>query len=375
MWDFFEHYKSQIGYATLVVGSVVVLRFLTNVLYKWLLAQEQKKYPGESPKAVVWVKRILNALWLVLGVILLSFLFVDEEAYGLLRHNFNIILYLGIVAIVTIVAAAAVNMWFRKSIKKKVEKLEDPTSFKFLRYVAVIGIYTTGILFALLAFPSLKGVAQTALGGAGVIALIAGVASQEALANLVGGVFIISFKPFRIGDVIKVTDTMVGTVTDITLRHTVIRNFENKMIVIPNAIINKEKLINYDLGELKICERIEFQISYESDLDLAKKIMQEECEKHPLIIDNRTEIEILDGLPKVRTALVSLNESTITVRAWAWAKNYGDAFNMRCDILESVKNRFDKEGIDLAYPHRTIVFKDPDIFRKYENEGTASNSN
>lgn len=375
MWDFFEHYKSQIGYATLVVGSVLLLRFLTNVLYKWLLAQEQKKYPGESPKAVVWVKRILNALWLVLGVILLSFLFVDEEAYGLLRHNFNIILYLGIVAIVTIVAAAAVNMWFRKSIKKKVEKLEDPTSFKFLRYVAVIGIYTTGVLFALLAFPSLKGVAQTALGGAGVIALIAGVASQEALANLVGGVFIISFKPFRIGDVIKVTDTMVGTVTDITLRHTVIRNFENKMIVIPNAIINKEKLINYDLGELKICERIEFQISYESDLDLAKKIMQEECEKHPLIIDNRTEIEILDGLPKVRTALVSLNESTLTVRAWAWAKNYGDAFNMRCDILESVKNRFDKEGIDLAYPHRTIVFKDPDIFRKYENEGTATNSN
>ncbi|MRT16091.1 mechanosensitive ion channel family protein [Vitellibacter sp. q18] len=375
MKEFFEQYQTQILFAVFVIGSVVVLRFLTNLLYKWLLAQEQKKYPGESPKAVVWVKRILNALWLVLGVILLSFLFVDEEAYDSLRHNFNIILYLGIVAIVTIVGAAAVNMWFRKSIQKKVEKLEDPTSFKFLRYVAVIGIYTTGVLFALLAFPSLKGVAQTALGGAGVIALIAGVASQEALANLVGGVFIISFKPFRIGDVIKVTDTMVGTVTDITLRHTVIRNFENKMIVIPNAIINKEKLINYDLGELKICERIEFQISYESDLDLAKKIMQEECENHPLVIDNRSEIDILDGQPKVRTALISINESTLTVRAWTWARNYGDAFNLRCDILESVKKRFDNEGIDLAYPHRTIVFKDPDIFRKNEDEGTANNSN
>jgi small-conductance mechanosensitive channel len=375
MKEFFEQYQTQILFAVFVIGSVVVLRFLTNLLYKWLLAQEQKKYPGESPKAVVWVKRILNALWLVLGVILLSFLFVDEEAYDSLRHNFNIILYLGIVAIVTIVGAAAVNMWFRKSIQKKVEKLEDPTSFKFLRYVAVIGIYTTGVLFALLAFPSLKGVAQTALGGAGVIALIAGVASQEALANLVGGVFIISFKPFRIGDVIKVTDTMVGTVTDITLRHTVIRNFENKMIVIPNAIINKEKLINYDLGELKICERIEFQISYESDLDLAKKIMQEECENHPLVIDNRSEIDILDGQPKVRTALISINESTLTVRAWTWARNYGDAFNLRCDILESVKKRFDNEGIDLAYPHRTIVFKDPDIFRKNEDERTANNSN
>lgn len=374
MMDFFEQYKSQTGLALLVIGSVVVLRFLTNVLYKRLLAQKQKKYPGESSKAFIWVKRILNALWLVLGLILLGLVFADEAAYDTLRHNFNIILYLGIVAIGTIVGAATVNMWFRMRIKKKIENLEDPTSFKFLRYVAVIGIYTIGVLFALLAFPSLKGVAQTALGGAGVIALIAGVASQEALANLVGGVFIISFKPFRIGDVIKVTDTMVGTVTDITLRHTVIRNFENKMIVIPNAIINKDKLINYDLGEQKICERIEFQISYESDLDLAKKIMQEECESHPLLIDNRSEIDILNGLPKVRTALVSINESTLTVRAWTWARKYSDAFNMRCDILESVKKRFDKEGIDLAYPHRTLVFKDPDIFRKKENDAAQNDT-
>lgn len=358
MLDFFETYKDQIIYASVVIGSVIILRLLTNILYKWLLRQEKKKYPDEKPKTLNWVKRILNALWLVLGFIALCFLVVNEEKYAKLQHNFYLILYLGILAVVTIVGAASTNMWFRLSILRKIEKLEDPTSFKFLRYVVVIGIYLVGILFALLAFPSLKGVAQTALGGAGVIALIAGVASQEALANLVGGVFIISFKPFKIGDVIKVTDTMVGTVVDITLRHTVIRNYENKMLVIPNAIINKEKLINYDLGDLKICERIEFQISYESDLDLAKKIMQEECEKHPLIIDNRSATDILDGLPMVRTALISINESTLTVRAWTWARDYGDAFDMHCDLLEIIKKRFDNEGIDLAYPHRTIVFKD-----------------
>jgi small-conductance mechanosensitive channel len=366
MNEFFKTYQPQIIYALIVIGAVVVLWVLTNLLYKWLLKKEQIKYPEEKPKAVNWIKRILNTLWLVLGVIALSFLFVSEEKYDALQDNFELILYLGIVAVVTIVIAASTNLWFRLMIRRKMESLEDPTSFKFLRYVAVICIYFTGIIFALLAFPSLKGVAQAALGGAGVIALVAGVASQEALANLVGGVFIISFKPFRVGDVIKITDTMVGAVEDITLRHTVIRNFENKMIVIPNAIINKEKLINYDLGELKICERIEFQISYESDLDLAKKIMREECEKHPFLLDNRSEIDILDGKPKVRTALISINESTLTVRAWTWAKNFSDAFNMRCDILESVKKRFDAEGIDLAYPHRTIVFKDKDAFYKRE---------
>lgn len=357
MTTFFETYKSDIIYALIILFSVIVLRFLTNVIHKHLLKKRQRKHPNVRPKAITWIKRILNALWLVLGFILVSSLFVYEEKYAALQHNFKLILYLGIVSIATIVGAASTNMWFGMSIKRKIENLEDPTSFKFLRYVAIIGIYTVGILFALLAFPSLKGIANTALGGAGVIALIAGVASQEALSNLVGGVFIISFKPFRIGDVIKVTDNMVGTVTDITLRHTVIRNFENKMIVIPNAIINKEKLVNYDLGELKICERIEIGISYDSDIDLAKRIMQEECEKHPLILDNRSANEILDGKPIVRTALISLNDSSVTVRAWAWARNYSDSFDMRCDLFESIKKRFDSEGIEIPFPYRTVVMK------------------
>lgn len=150
---------------------------------------------------------------------------------------------------------------------------------------------------------------------------------------------------------------MLGTVTDITLRHTIIRNFENKMIVIPNAVINKEKLINYDLGELKCCERIEIGISYDSNIDLAKKIMQDECENHPLIYDNRTELDKLDGKPVVKTALTKLNDSSMTIRAWAWAANYGESFSLQCDVLESVKKRFDKEGIEIPFPNRTITIK------------------
>ena len=256
----------------------------------------------------------------------------------------------------------------QKSIIKKIQNKYDPTSFKFLRYVAVFAIYFTGILFGIMAFPSLRGFAQTALGGAGVIAIVIGVASQEALANLIGGVFIISFKPFKVGDLIKVTDTMVGTVTDITLRHTVIRNFENKMIVIPNSIINKEKLINYDLGELKCCERIEIGISYDSDIDLAKKIMREECEAHPLILDNRTVFEKQEHKPIVKTAVVALNDFSITVRAWAWGKNFNDCFELKTSVLESIKKRFDKEYIEIPYPYRTIVMKENKATRNEQNK-------
>ena len=357
MVELFELYKPLIIYALMVVLGVIALHILTKVLYNWLKKVESKKYPEESPHALNLVKRILNALWIVVGAIALSLIFVDKDKDAIILKNLKLVLYLGLLSVGTIVAATSVNLWFRRRIQKKVKLQEDPTSFKFLRYVAVIAIYSVGVLFGLLAFPSLKGVAQTFLGGAGVLAIIAGVASQEALANLVGGIFIISFKPFKVGDIIKITDDMVGIVNDITLRHTVIRNFENKMIVIPNSIINKEKLVNYDLGEKKCCERIEIGISYDSDIDLAKKIMREECENHRFIIDNRTLQDKNDHEPIVKTAVMSLGDFAVTIRAWAWSKNFSDSFELRIDVLESIKKRFDREGIEIPFPYRTIVMK------------------
>ncbi|MBQ0768248.1 MAG: mechanosensitive ion channel family protein [Bizionia sp.] len=357
MREFIALFKTNIVGIIAIIVTVLALCVLTNVVHKWSVKKEKERFPGETERPFIFIKHILIALWVVLGVLALSLIFIGDDYYDYILTNFKLVLYIGVVAVLTIIGGTLTNLWFKRSIKNKILYSEDPTAFKFLRYVAVFIVYFLGFLLVMLVFPSLRGVSQTALGGAGVIALIAGVASQEALSNLVGGIFIISFKPFKIGDVVKLSDTMVGTVTDITLRHTVIRNYENKMIVIPNAIINKEKLINYDLGELKCCEHIEIGISYDSDIDLAKKIMQEECEKHPLIFDNRTLLDIKDGKPLVRVALTKLNDSSMTIRVWAWANTYSDSFALKCDVLESVKKRFDVEGIEIPFPYRTIVMK------------------
>ncbi|WP_405376994.1 mechanosensitive ion channel family protein [Nonlabens sp. Asnod3-A02] len=367
MEEFITTYKSQIIWILSVIGTVVLLHFITRFLYRWLLKKEKERFPGEKATSIKLVRVILNALWIVLGAISIGFVFVDKEDNDAMVANFKLALYLGFLSVITIVIAATINMWFLGTIKKKIRANEDPTSYKFFRYLVVIIIYFTGTLFGLLAFPSLRGVAQTALGGAGILALVAGIASQEALSNLIGGIFIISFKPFKIGDIIRVTDTMVGTVTDITLRHTVIRNFENKMIVIPNAIINKEKLINYDLGEHKCCEHVEMGISYDSDVQVAKTIMSEVCENHRLSIDNRTQAQIMDGVPMVRTAMTKINDSTLTIRAWTWCRNFQDSFDLRCDVNETIKEKFDAAGIDLAYPTRTVILSDSELKIKDNN--------
>jgi small conductance mechanosensitive channel len=343
MEDFFNAYNLQVTRIIAVTAAVLLLRFLTNQLHKWFVKKEYQRFPEDKPTSINLVKRILNTLWVVLGIICLSSLFVERDQETLIFDNIKLVFYLGMVAVSTIVTAASVNMWFKQSVTRKIINQEDPTSYKFLRYVSVFVIYFTGTLFGLLIFPSLRGVAQTALGGAGIIAIVAGIASQEALSNIIGGLFIITFKPFKIGDIIRLSDGMVGTVADITLRHTVIRNFENKMIVIPNSIMNKEKLINFDLGDRKCCEHIEMGISYDCNVKEAKKIMQEVCENHPLIIDHRSEIELKDGSPMVKTALIKINDSTLTIRAWAWSKDFLDSFQLRLDVNESIKDLIPQE--------------------------------
>lgn len=354
MEEYFNTHSSDIIYGGIVVAVVIVLYLLTTLIHNWLL---KKRRNTIDPKLINRIKLILNVLWIVLGLIALSFLVIEEEKYDALNEHFLLVLYLGVVSIGTIIIASIANSWFKRSIQKRIQDSQDTTNLKFLRYVMVIAIYFAGVLFCLLAIPSLHAVAQTALGGAGIIALVIGVSSQEALSNLVGGLFIISFKPFKVGDIIEVENTMVGRVADITLRHTVIRTFNNRMIVIPNSIINKEKLINYDLGESKCCEYIEIGISYDSDVDLAKKIMQEECQNHPLIYDNRSEADKQEGKPMIRVAVVRFDDSAVVIRVWAWALNFSDSIAVKRDVFETIKKRFEAEGIEIPFPYRTIVVK------------------
>jgi small conductance mechanosensitive channel len=249
------------------------------------------------------------------------------------------------------------KFYTRLSIRKAEEINSDPTNYKFLGHLITALIYMMGISFAIYAIQPLRTLATSMLAGAGILAVAVGFASQQALSNIVSGIFIILFKPFRVNDRIILRDTLSGVVEDITLRHTVIRNFENRRIVIPNSIISNEVLINADLGDEKICRFLEIGISYDSDIDLAKKIIFEEVRNHKDYFDARSLEDILSGVPEVTVRVIAHGESSINIRAWVWALNSPTSFAMHCDLLESIKKRFDKEGVEIPFPHRTIVEK------------------
>jgi len=266
-------------------------------------------------------------------------------------------LFIGII-IVTLVFGYTFNRLFRRFIKRSTLIVRnDPTNYHFLRHAITAVIYLVGLGWAVYSVPELRTVANSLLAGAGILAVAVGFASQHALSNIISGLFIIIFKPFRVNDRLRIRDTLYGIVEDITLRHTVIRDLENRRILIPNAVISDEVIVNADFGDDKICLWLEIGISYESDIDKAKTIMKEEAMAHPLHVDNRKPEQIEEGVEVVVVRVLSLDEYAVRLRAWVWAENNADAFSMKCDLLESVKKRFDAEGIEIPYPHRTLVQK------------------
>jgi small-conductance mechanosensitive channel len=233
----------------------------------------------------------------------------------------------------------------------------DPTNYAFVKNSVGFIIYSLAIFFIFNKIPYLKSLGTAMFAGAGIIAAIIGFASQKAFSNIISGIFILIFKPFRVHDTIEFLDSTKGIVEEITLRHTIIRNYENRRIVIPNSNISDATIINSNILDPQVRIHIAFGVGYDSDINKATEIIRDECVKHPLCIDNRTDEEKQNGLPAVLIRMVEIADSAIILKAYVWTNGNDEAFALKCDVLASVFERLNEEGIEQPYPYRTIVYK------------------
>jgi small-conductance mechanosensitive channel len=203
--------------------------------------------------------------------------------------------------------------------------------------------------------PGMQQLSKTLLTGAGILAAAVGFGSQQAISNIVSGIFMVLFKPFRVGDYIELGGDNKGTVVDISLRHTTIRNAENRMIIVPNTVLNNQSIVNS--STTSISSFVYFSIGYGSDVNRAIAIIQEETLKHPLLHDHRTKVEKQKDVPQVVVRVTDWANSAITLRATVWAANVSDVFVLKCDLFKSIKERFDQEGIEIPFPYTNVVLK------------------
>lgn len=265
--------------------------------------------------------------------------------YGLIT---TILLMIGFM----VVAAIATKI-LTKSVTKLVKENTGITK-RMIKYI----VYILAIYGCLSMIIPLKSILGTMWGSAGIIAVVVGFAAQEAMSNFVNGILITTFKPFKEGDLVRVDDGKYqGVVVDISLRDTVILTAENTKVIIPNATMNKVVLENINREDGYKANFLMLEVSYESDLELAKSIILEECKKHPSYRDPRSEADIEKGKASIEIHTTAFNESGIALRVKVYSDDHSSGFEMLSDIREALKKRFDAEGIVFPYPHRVIVNK------------------
>lgn len=198
----------------------------------------------------------------------------------------------------------------------------------------------------------LKSFATALLASGGIVAVIVGLASQEAASNLINGAMILAYKPYKVGDYIVVQSYNVkGTVIDISLRHSIVETIEKTQMIVPNDIMNKAIIENISQIENVKANYLYVDISYESDVDKAIEIIQTIAKKHPLFVDGRTD-KNEEAVPVI---VYELKDSGISLRATVTSENHAQGFQMLADIRKELLSEFNKNGIEIPYPHVHII--------------------
>jgi small-conductance mechanosensitive channel len=233
--------------------------------------------------------------------------------------------------------------WVMGQLHRKVDK----GASRYVVRIKNLIIYFLAAVTYVSLVPSLRALMATLVAGAGIAALVIGFAAKSSLANLIAGLSLAIYRPFRIGDVISI-ESEYGTIEDMTLRHTILKTWENKRLIIPNERLDNMSIVNWSLVDTKVMVRVEFGISYDTDIDLAKQVLLDEAGKCP-------HRDLDNDPPWVR--VIAHNDFSIVLRAYLWASTIDDYWQARFWLFENVKKRFDRENIEIPFPYRTLVYK------------------
>ncbi len=214
----------------------------------------------------------------------------------------------------------------------------EPTLARFLTSLASIGLKA----LLLISVASMVGIETTSfiavLGAAG---LAVGLALQGSLSNFAGGVLVLMFRPYKVGDFVEAQGVM-GTVHEIQIFNTIMKTPDNKVIIVPNGAISNGIITNFSMEATRRVDFV-FGIGYGDDIAKAKSTIER------LVTED--ERSLSDPAPQIVVSELADSSVNITVRVWVNASDY---WGLYFDLMEKVKVTFDAEDISIPFPQRDV---------------------
>lgn len=235
--------------------------------------------------------------------------------------------------IVLVIGFKAVNIFSKRMQKTKLYARLEPTARTFFKSLTVIVLKTLVAVTAAIMVGVPMASLIAVIGSAG---LAIGLALQGSLSNIAGGFIILVFKPFKVGDFIITADAS-GNVEGINLFYTKIVTVDNKVVMVPNAIISNQSLTDVTTKKERRVD-LTFNTSYKCNVEEVRNLLLEQAVKHPLTLKTPD--------PESRLSEHGVNSLTFILRVWCKTDDYWKVY---FDLMESVKKVFDEKGIEIPY--------------------------
>ena len=222
------------------------------------------------------------------------------------------------------------------------------TSSSFLVHIAEFAVYALGLLAVLqtVGISILPVLAALGVGG-----LAVSLALQDSLSNLFAGLQIILSRQIRPGDFIRLESGQEGYVMDISLRNTLMRQLANNIVIVPNAKLASSIVTNFHSADPEVSVQIQVGIGYDSDLERTETIAKG--------VGRAVMQEVEGGIPGFEPVVhfQSFGESGIQMSLSVQGQEYVNQFVLKHELVKRLKQRFQEEGIEMAFPVRTIYLK------------------
>ncbi len=271
-----------------------------------------------------------------------------EKKFLLMLDKFEVWFFDFLPNIISALCILIFGYYLSKILGKYISKLiikatKDETLGGFLKNVIFVAVFILTIITAL----TNLGVKTTSiiavLGTAG---LAIALSLKDSLSNLASGILIVVLRHFKKDDLVML-GSITGVVQEINLFQIKLTTPDNQLVILPNSMIVTAPIININANPTRRVD-LTFSVAYNSDLEMVKKILEEELKNEELVLN--------DPAPLVGVEVLNASSIDFLARFWVHSKEVVDA---KLDLLQKVKTRFDKEGIEIPYNKLDVNFNAP----------------
>ena len=209
-----------------------------------------------------------------------------------------------------------------------------------------------------------------------VLSAVIGIILAPLIGNFINGVFILADQPFEIGDMIELEDGTQGFVDDITIRYTKIFTLDNTFLVIPNGNMRDRDVTNYSAEDERSRQTLDLLVTYECDVDAGRRIMERAARDCDAVIDGGPDIRV--GIARYNASpdcrIEDFGDNGVLLRLRYWVKKPYKLGKVRSEINTRIHELAADADVEMAYPHRHLVFDDTSGVAQVGMSGTDAGS-